>query len=76
MSIAAFVTATLAVVSAATPIWYIPVRRCSEYLGYPRARSGRVQRAGLIEWLNATDVGLFIAAILFAVALSLPINVE
>ena len=59
---------TLAVFLLATPIWYLPYRRVTEHFGFHRTPSGRVQRATLIDWLNATGCGWFVAAILTALS--------
>jgi hypothetical protein len=60
-----------AVLSIATPIWYFPFRAVLFRFGYPRAKSGRVQSATLLDWLNATGVGIFGGALLIGWARTL-----
>ena len=50
----------------ATPVWYIPARRSMEYIWASRTPSGRIKRVTLVEWLNATGVGLFAAILLLS----------
>lgn len=64
MMILADAVTFLGIASLATPLWYLPARRLTERLGRPRHRSGRINRANLIDWLNATGCGVFLAAIL------------
>lgn len=64
MMILADAVTFLGILSLAIPLWYLPARRLAERFGWPRHRSGRIHRANLIDWLNATGCGVFLAAIL------------
>jgi hypothetical protein len=59
-----YAVATLFVFCVATPLWYWPYRRLLEHCGRPKYKSGRDKNATMIDWLSATGLGLFVAAIL------------
>jgi hypothetical protein len=53
------VLSALFVVCVATPIWYLPYRWLRRRIGKREAGP-----ANIIDWLNATGIGIFLAALI------------
>lgn len=71
MIIVAYLITILTGICLTTPVWFIPLCRVLELYGYPRSASGRVKRPTLMDWLNATGVGIFLGAFLLPLSLVL-----